>query len=1239
MNNILSTEKLCEMLEGSISASKEKRTACEEYLKQVTKVDGYIHVILNIVKSINIIDDNIRVSASIFLKNSIKNNYDALKKEDICTLTKDIYESLLYLEMKDKQLYTQLFEIMKILIHNYFSEIFPILDHILNDINQRKDMRKLYVSLYCLKLIFKKLKIKKKENNELYTEILNKYFYPIINCLCDLSSLDINNNDVSEILSIICKIYYYVNDSFLIKEVIILEYMDNYFSLFDFILKNEIVLTNYVDDENYMKKLPQFKCKRIVLDIITRLFSRYVNTNYNKFNSAITEKFCDNFLNKWLCPFFEDFIIILQRYHKNKKTLTDECLVYILQGLSYGVENAMIYKNYIKNNFDFLVRNIIFPLLCYNDEDIEKLLYDEYDYTMNIFNTYVVEDKKVSATSFIKDLTRYRGVKHISDLFLLCENIITTYNQNYNIIYSSNSSTNDITAMHAEQSSDMLEHLLHNDFCKYKYGALKILECLYSRLCDKKRNMNIEHFLKTFVENDLNSPNYLLCYQSIVTYCCFIKKVQHFNDINGLIHNYEIVLNHMSSSSLFIRVTSASYIKKFFKIKNDYLKNAIIKTIPILIERLLNVIKEVKCEYIVMTLDNLAYNFKDHITPYVNDVVIALCTSFVFLVNKKDIEENQNNSLESNLRYNGTTSPYNMMSENSLIKQKYGSNNDNSKNEKKKNENDDLDINSVILSILTAILSLLDSVDEGNKEQIYKNTISYLYVVVDETFKSPSIDYLEEALSLLTNITFYLDIDEQVYMRFEKLYDIFYFNTDENLKIQELNMIRSNPQLILSTELIVTDKNTDAYFYDFIFDLSFSIGVFDNIISKATEYFINMYSERYYMKYIHMIYRLGIFALHSKIVKSSCKLFFILFEATVKIRGVDELIIPVLTAFSMKLFKHDEIYTMKNQLKKESMENNDVDDNSVCSEFDEDILSKTSIEYIKKLFYSIIIYDVEKFFLFFNNMNKTNYILLFLSNLTDVKINSTRKLYILAMSTILDNIHNTSISRHINEVNSFILNLVNVANVYYENKNSKESTEKSFDSETASADENSEVDIDENEDATNEKAFKLIKTIEALEKKNDLAIKLKNNVSLENLDSVSRESGHMNTFNKNDMNNESIVENNDNCDGKKGLYNDNNSSAKNFNKQIERHLNEEEDDQDDDDDDDDAYYDYDDCSDYSNEDYRKGFFDDINALKILYDTTANFYNKYENIYNNDILGKIKYLVDADLSTQLQEQTN
>ncbi|EUT88748.1 hypothetical protein PFAG_01589 [Plasmodium falciparum Santa Lucia] len=1226
MQNLLNTSKLCEVLEGSISASKEKRIECEEYLKQITKVDGYMNVILNIVKSINIVDDNIRISASIFLKNSIRNNYDVLKKEEVCTLTKDIYESLLYLEMKDKQLYIQLFEIMKILIHNNFPDNFSLLENILEDMNQRKDFRRLYVSLYCLKLIFKKLKIKKKENNELYIDILNKYFYPLINCLYDLSMLDLNNNDVSEILSLICKIYYYVNDSYLIKEVIILEYMDNYFSLFDFILKNEIIVTNYIEDENYLKKLPQFKCKRIVLDIITRLFSRYVNTNYNKFNNDITKKFCDVFLNKWLCPFFEDFIINLQNYDKNKKTLTDECLIYILQGLSYGVENALIYKNYIKNNFDFLVRSIIFPLLCYNNEDIEKLLYDEYDYTMNIFNTYVVEDKKVSASSFIKDLTRYRGVKHISELFALCENIISTYNENYTKIYStSHNVTNE------NDQFTQLEELLNNEYCKYKYGALKILECLYNRLCDKKRNMNIEQFLKTYVENDLNSPNYLLCYQSIVTYSCFIKKVQSFSDINGLLRNYEIILNHMGSSSLLIRVASASYIKKFFKIKNEYLKNAIIKTIPLLIERLLNVIKEIKCEYIVMTLDNLAYTYKDYITPYVNDVVVALCTSFVFLINKKDVEANIKNSLEYNLRNNSHTNnnsnynsnsnnnshhmhhhhhhhfhnnndiTMNSMSDNSFIKQKYST----LMNEKKekKNENEELDLNSVILSILTAILSLLDSVDEENKVQIYKNTISYLYVVVDETFKSPSIDYLEEALSLLTNITYYLDIDEQVYKRFEKLYDIFYFNTDDNLKMQELNMIRTNPQIILNNEILISDKNSDAYFYDFIFDLSFSIGVFDNIISKATESFVQMYSHEYGMKYIHMVYRLGMFALHSKIVKSACKLFFILFEATVKIRGVDELIIPVLNAFSMKLFKHDEAQALMNQKKKESLENNDGAD-SICSEYDEDILSKTSLEYIRKLFYSIIIYNVDQFFLFFNNINKTNVILMFLSNLNDIKINNTRKLYILAMSNILENMHNANISIHINEINTFMLNLVNIANLYYENKNVKEMSEKSFDSDTSSIDDNSEVDIDENEDATNEKAYKLIKTIEALEKKNDLKIKLKDNVTLDNIVTA---------------------------------------QTQNFNKEIKNHNNNHDDadyddDEDDDDDDDDAYYDYDDCSDYSNDEYRKGFFDDINAFKILYDTTTNFYNKYQNTYNNEILGKMKYLVDADHNNELQQKT-
>ncbi|KNC38077.1 hypothetical protein PFLG_03011 [Plasmodium falciparum RAJ116] len=79
-------------------------------------------------------------------------------------------------------------------------------------------------------------------------------------------------------------------------------------------------------------------------------------------------------------------------------------------------------------------------------------------------------------------------------------------------------------------------------------------------------------------------------------------------------------------------------------------------------------------------------------------------------------------------------------------------------------------------------------------------------------------------------------------------------------------------------------------------------------------------------------------------------------------------------------------------------------------------------------------------------------------------------------------------------------------------------------------------------------------------------------------------------------------------------------------------------DEDADDHDDDPYYDYEDCSGYSNGEYRKGFFDDFNAFKILYDPTTNFYNKYQNTYNNEILGKMKYLVDADHNNGVQQKT-
>ncbi|VWU50033.1 importin-7, putative, partial [Hepatocystis sp. ex Piliocolobus tephrosceles] len=1020
--------------------------------------------------------------------------------------------------------------------------------------------------------------------------------------------------------------------------------------------------TNNTDGDNeYLKHLPQFKCKKNVLIIINRLLSRYINNKYNKFSNELTEKFCTIFLNKWLSIYFQDFIIILQSYFRNKKTLTDECLVYVLRGLSYGVENSLVYKNYIKSNISFIIRDIIFPIVCYDNEDIEKLEFDEYDFTMNQFNNYMLENKKTNAINFVLDLTRYRGNNHITDIFELCISYMNTYNQNCEGIYSyqpgdiiiNNNTTNihnngNIMLNNKKYSENYIKRILFNNYCKYKYGSMQLLECLHCRMCDKKRNMNVEQFLKLYIEKDLQSPNYFICYQAIVTYCCFVKKIKEFVDINSILQNYEIILNHMSSDSLLIRVASASNIKKFFKIQNDLLQNLIIKTIPILIERLLNVIKEVKCENVVMTLDNLAYTFKDYISPYVKDVTIAMCTSFVYLINQKE----ETNEITGNEKQNELKSSYNQMGEqNSMLNTNNAQVDTNLlEDTKKTKETDDMDLNSLIISILNAISSLLDAVDESNKANIYKYTLSYLYVVIDETFKCPSVDYLEEALALFTNITYYLDIDEQVYMRFENLFNIFYFNMDNELKEKELSIIKTNPNLILSTEVILTDKNNvDTYYYDYIYDISFSLGVFDNILSKDALNFINIYSEKYGLKYIHMLYRLGIFALHSKIVKYSSKLFFILFEATVNTKGVNELVVPVLTAFSAKLFKHDEIQLLMNK-KKINLQNNNNgqnqkllssnqtntigeedeydDNNSSYSSYDDDLLSKVSLEYIQRLFYSILIYDIDIFFNFFNNINKTKEILLFLTNLEDIKMNHTRKLYILAMSSIIQNMHKDNINIHINDLNTFLLSITNVAQSYHEIKNNADNeTNKSTDSYSSSDEENSEIDIDEDEDATNENTLKLLKTIQTLGKKNNLKDKTLLNYTENSTDNNSTNVNNLNDTTINNNNTDTII-NNTNLSNLSTLLDKENLKKL---KKKQAALEEEEEEEEEDEDDEDYYSNYDDYSDYSDSDdeCRQGFFDNINPLKILFDTTNNFYTKYNKMYNEEIANKIKYLVDVE----------
>lgn len=1252
-NVVINLSDLCKALEGSLSPNSEVRGQCEQYLVELHKKNGYRTAVLEVIKTTNSVNDNVRMAAAIFLKNSLK-DLGNISKEETDVLLREIYNLLLYLEKKDKEIYSQLLQCIRMFVQKKYPDDFGIMNNILEDMDQRKDVRRLYVSLYCLKLIFKQLKLRKRELRETFEKTINTYYYPLVKCVVDLYSADINSTEVSEILCVISKLYYYIYECSIHKNEIILESIDHFFALFDQILKSEIKIENYIDDEQHLKTVPQYKCKRIVLNIVITFIAKFVNKNYNNYANELTQKICEIFLSKWVAVYYEDIILALNNYHKDKRTLTNECLCLLLQGLSYGLESADVYNVYIKSNIDFIIRNIVFPILCYSTKEMEDVLFDEYNYAVNIFNSFSFTDTKSYASDFLKDLTRYRGTKHIPQLCQFCETVLNTYNTNYSQIYAAFQNSEANTMNNSNVAANCLEQnqeaLLNNEFCKYKFGALKILECISSRLCDKKRNMNIEDFLKTYIENDLDSKHVLLCHESIVLYCTFIRKCTSIVDENRLLYNYQVVLNHMGSSSLLLRATSAAYMRHFFKFKNARLKAVIIESIPVLIKRMLSIIKEAKFELILMSLESLTYSFKDYITPYINDVVATLCNSYVHLVKKKDEEVSKRNALRNAAMNSGWTHELVDTTAAGLVGD-VARFDDYKKGNSFMDEEDeeDEDLNSACMSILTAILNLLESVDEENKAEIYKSTLPWLYVVIDESFKMPTFEHFEEAIVLLTNITYYLDIDQGMYLRFERLFDIYYFNDDEEMKKQELEFMRANQDYILSPFFDAPFRKTDPL-YEFILDVSYAVGFIDNLCSKNVEQFVTLHSTSHSIKYVHMIFRLAVEAWKQKVRRSSMKLLFVLFEGNVHIKGIDELLAPVLNLVHHGLLENDRMLKEikekeeEDNRKKEEKKHNaslidqnrgkggeqnsdldyDSDDTMESELYGDDILSATVIEHMKQLLYAIIVYDTDNFFYHFTNNGAISYILSFISVLDNVKHNKTRRMYILAMSRILQKVESPHIAPHVPDLNAFIVNLTLMANTYYENKQVADKMSSSDESEDT-IDCNSEMEIDDNEDATNEKACKLIKKLEDIKRKNMAAV-TQNNAPADMAAANVPGSGYFDASNANTNNAATLC-----ADDASKKQQDNN---------LKQLLKKEDIDEDSVDDDEDSDYEYDDSSEDSDDDERVGLFDELNAFQMVHDIVTGFYQKYQNLYNAEVVQKLQNLCHSeaqDAMKKLQEE--
>jgi hypothetical protein len=266
------------------------------------------------------------------------------------------------------------------------------------------DERKLTATLAILYQLAKKFKYVKLEERVDYDLIL----VDALPQLLAIAEMCIENPspDVLLILKLVVKVYHassaYVLPSFIIEP----EMFNSWMQLFAAIISIEVDEPDADDDPDELSQRPIWKLKKWTCRTLHILFQRYGTP------SRCTREykgFSDLYSETYSLPILELMWVQLQRY-KVGSYMAPRVLTEILRYLENALEPAATWRH-LKPLIPELLSDVLFPLLCFTEADLELWTDDAPEYIRRKLDLTVlaeINSPDIEAAVFVQDLIKIR---------------------------------------------------------------------------------------------------------------------------------------------------------------------------------------------------------------------------------------------------------------------------------------------------------------------------------------------------------------------------------------------------------------------------------------------------------------------------------------------------------------------------------------------------------------------------------------------------------------------------------------------------------------------------------------------------------------------------------------------------------------------------------------------------------------------------------------------------------------
>ncbi|XP_042153947.1 importin-8-like isoform X1 [Oncorhynchus tshawytscha] len=389
--------RIIQALKGTIDPNL--RIAAENELNQSYKIINFAPTLLQIIVSEQV-EFPVRQAAAIYLKNMVSQYWQDrepslgevvfpfnIHENDRTQIRNHIVEAIIQCpESIRAQLTVCLRAIIK---HDFPGRWTAIVDKI-GLYLQSQNSGSWYGSLLALYQLVKTYEYKKAEERDPLLAAM-QIFLPRIQQLVTQLLPDGTIFSVliqKQILKIFHALVQYSLPLQLINNTVITQWME----LLRAVMDRDVPPETLEVDEDDRPDLVWWKSKKWALYIITRLFERYGSPG------NVTKEyfeFADFFLKTYAVGIQQVLLKVLDQ-HRQKQYVTPHVLQKSLNYLNQGLSHSLTWKH-MKPHMQTISQEVIFPLMCYKDEDEKLWQEDPYEYIRMKFNVY--DDHALPATA------------------------------------------------------------------------------------------------------------------------------------------------------------------------------------------------------------------------------------------------------------------------------------------------------------------------------------------------------------------------------------------------------------------------------------------------------------------------------------------------------------------------------------------------------------------------------------------------------------------------------------------------------------------------------------------------------------------------------------------------------------------------------------------------------------------------------------------------------------------------